>query len=71
MNQALKTAVDSPAAVAQEFLQFLPKNSFEARMGFAENFFAIINQLLPAIPDGAIAGQVKTIRQFFRKKGAS
>ncbi|NBV00447.1 MAG: SDR family oxidoreductase [Burkholderiaceae bacterium] len=71
MNQALKTAVDTPAAVAQAFMQFLPKTTFEARMGFAENFFAILNQLLPGIPDGAIAGQVKTIRQFFRKKDAS
>ncbi|WP_448211001.1 SDR family oxidoreductase [Colwellia sp. MEBiC06753] len=66
LNQALGNSVDSPEWVAEQFIQFLHKKQKRKVLGWPEKLFAKINALCPTIVDKAIAGQLKTIKQFFQ-----
>lgn len=66
LNQALGTKSDEPRDVAHLLMQFLETQAFEMKVGWPEKLFVFLNQVLPAINDKAIAGQLSTIRQFFK-----
>jgi short-subunit dehydrogenase len=67
MNAELKTAEDAPELVASEFMHFLEGSAWERTLGAKESFFVLINKLLPALPDGAIRGQLGVIRKHLPK----
>ncbi|HCY62993.1 MAG TPA: short chain dehydrogenase [Oxalobacteraceae bacterium] len=67
LNRALKTAEDTPEHVARQFVQFLDGSAWETTVGAKEAFFKFINQMLPALPDKAIAGQLSVIRKHMPK----
>lgn len=67
MNHALKTAEDTPEQVAAAFLRFLDANGWQRTLGAKERFFVLLNQLLPALPDGAIRAQLPIIRKHLPK----
>lgn len=67
MNRALKTAEDEPEQVARAFMHFLRGARWESTVGAKESFFVLLNQLLPAMPDRAILGQLRTIRKYMPK----
>ncbi len=64
MNQALGNKVDSPEFVAQELLALLKGNKVRKSVGWPEKFFARVNGVFPGLVDKAIAGKLKTIKQF-------
>lgn len=66
LNKALGTKSDEPRDVARLLMQFLETQAFEMKVGWPEKLFVFLNQVLPAINDKAIAGQLSTIRQFFK-----
>lgn len=67
MNQELKTNSDTTEFVASELMKFLKTDAFEKKLGLKESFFVFINQLLPAIPDKAILGQLPIIKKYLNK----
>jgi len=64
MNQALGTAEDSPEQVAAAFIAFLGQQGWRRTLGGKERFFVLLNQLLPALPDGALRKQLQVIRKY-------
>ena len=65
MNTALKTAMDDPAAVAAQILAAMAAGKkSEVYLGWPEKLFARINQIMPALVDGALFKQLSTIRRF-------
>jgi short-subunit dehydrogenase len=66
LNQALGTQSDEPRDVARLLINFLDTQAFEMKVGWPEKLFVFLNQVLPTINDKAIAGQLSTIRQFFK-----
>ena len=64
MNQALRTAQDTPDAVADAFRAFLSGSAATRTLGSAERFFVLVNKLLPGIPDKAIRKQLVQIRKY-------
>lgn len=64
MNRELGTAEDPPERVAQEFLEFLGTAAWEKKLGAKERFFVLMNQLLPAVPDKALRGQLPIIKRY-------
>ena len=67
MNQKLKTSSDTTEFVASELMKFLKTDSFEKKLGAKESFFVFINQVLPAITDKAILGQLPIIKKYLNK----
>jgi short-subunit dehydrogenase len=63
MNRELGTDEDTPDAVAAAFLRFLQGSAWQRTLGRKENFFVLLNKLLPALPDGAIRKQLAVIRK--------
>jgi short-subunit dehydrogenase len=67
MNGELKTAEDTPEAVAAEFIAFLEGTAWQRTLGAGERFFVLLNKLLPGLPDGAIRKQLPVIRKHLPK----
>ena len=67
MNRELKTAEDTPEAVARAFAAFLKGVAREHTLGAKESFFVFINKLLPVLPERAIRGQLSIIRKHLLK----
>jgi len=63
MNRELGNAEDLPEEVARAFIAFLSSSDWECKLGAKERFFVLMNQLFPALPDKAIAGQLPIIRK--------
>ncbi|WP_288377845.1 SDR family oxidoreductase [uncultured Massilia sp.] len=63
MNRELRTAEDSPEAVAAAFMDFLGTRAWQRTLGGQERFFVLVNKLLPGLPDGAIRKQLAVIRK--------
>lgn len=69
MNTALKIAMDDPADVAaQIFAAMAAGNKSEVYLGWPEKLFARINQIFPALVDGALRKQLATIRRFAARR---
>ena len=64
MNQALGTAVDSPARVATELMQLLASRQRRRYIGWPEKLFVRLNALLPWLVDRAIGAQRQQICNF-------
>ncbi|MGG7607221.1 SDR family oxidoreductase [Massilia sp. BKSP1R2A-1] len=67
MNRELRTAEDTPEAVAAAFLDFLGGSAWQRTLGGQERFFVLVNKLLPGLPDGAIRKQLAVIRKHLPK----
>ena len=63
MNRELKTAEDTPEAVAEAFMRFLACRAGQHTVGAKERFFVLLNKLLPGLPDNAIRKQLVQIRK--------
>lgn len=63
MNRELGTVEDTVTLVAEELRRFMDSDRGERRIGFPERLYVFINQLLPAINDRAIRGQLPVIRK--------
>jgi short-subunit dehydrogenase len=70
MNRALKTAEDSPGSVADELVKFIAARSWDRRLGFPEKLYVWLNQILPAVNDNAIRGQLPVIRKHLGQASA-
>lgn len=68
MNQALGTAMDSPARVAQALVKQLNQGRARRFLGFPEALFVRVNALLPNVVDNAIAKKWPTIQSFLTAK---
>jgi hypothetical protein len=65
MNDALGTAMDDPALVADEVLQIIDTPSGSDKyLGWPEKLFVRINALLPAVVDSSLRKQLPIIRRF-------
>jgi short-subunit dehydrogenase len=64
LNRALDTKEDSAEQVARALLPFLRARVWERKLGFPERLYVLLNQLVPAINDGAIRSQLKIIRKY-------
>lgn len=71
MNQALGTAVDSPARVASELMQLLVSHQRRRFIGWPEKFFVRLNALLPWLVDRAIGAQREQICSFATIRSAA
>lgn len=67
LNRELKTNEDSAEEVAAQFVRFLSGTRWETKIGFKESFFALVNSLLPFMPDRAIRAQLPVIRKYMPK----
>ena len=63
MNRELRTAEDTPEAVAAAFMDFLAGKAWQRTLGAKERFFVLVNKLLPGLPDNAIRKQLVQIRK--------
>jgi short-subunit dehydrogenase len=70
MNQALGTAVDTPARVAEELMRLLAGTQRRRFIGWPEKLFVRLNALLPALVDRAIGGQREQICRFAKSASA-
>src|SRR6185436_9982620 len=59
MNRELGTKEDEPHLVARKLLEFLSGKRWERKLGFPERLYVFLNQMMPALNDTAIAGQLK------------
>lgn len=64
MNQALGTAVDSPARVATDLMQLLASRQRRRYIGWPEKLFVRLNALFPSLVDRAIGAQRQQICNF-------
>lgn len=64
MNRALKSKVDSPEYVAQQFMLLLHSKKHRFVVGWPEKFFARINGMLPELVDKAFKQKTRKIKQF-------
>lgn len=67
MNDELKTTQDSPRQVARALLRFLDGGAWQRTLGAKERFFALVNAMLPGLPDSAIRAQLPVIRKHLPK----
>jgi short-subunit dehydrogenase len=67
MNRELKTAEDTPQQVAAALLRFIEGGAGQHTLGAKERFFALVNAVLPGLPDGAIRAQLPVIRKHLPK----
>lgn len=67
MNRELKTAQDSPQQVAAALLRFLDGGAWQRTLGAKERLFALLNAVLPGLPDSAIRAQLPVIRKHLPK----
>lgn len=67
LNRELHTAEDPVELVAAEFRRFLQGKRWETKIGAKETFFALVNSLVPAMPDKAIHAQLPVIRKHMPK----
>jgi hypothetical protein len=63
----LGNTMDSPEKVADKFMVFLSKNTYQKKIGLKESFFVLVNKLFPKLPDIAIGSQLKTIKKYLNK----
>jgi len=63
LNTALKTTVDTPEQVANEFLAFIKSNDPRCFVGWPEKLFARINGSFPSVVDNAIGKQLPIIQR--------
>lgn len=63
MNADMGVAVDLPQDVARQLRGFLDGSAWERKPGLKEALLVLVNQLLPALPDRAIRGQLPLIRK--------
>jgi short-subunit dehydrogenase len=68
LNREIKTAMDSPEEVAQEFIKFLFQKTWQKKIGFKESFFVFINDLFPSLPDGGIIKQLPIIKKYLQRE---
>lgn len=64
MNEATKTNMDEPDAVAAMILEAIEKDRKEAYFGFPEKLFARINGVLPGLVDNGTREQNRIARDF-------
>lgn len=65
MNDALGTAMDKPALVADALMRIVgPRPGKDKYLGWPEKLFVRINALLPAVVDNSLKKQLPVIRQF-------
>ena len=64
MNAEMHVATDNPVQVAAQLLAFLDGTAWERKPGLKEAMLVLVNQLLPALPDRAILGQLPLIRKY-------
>ena len=64
LNEELGTAMDSPAKVADELVRLLQKPARERLLGMPEKLFARLNQIVPALVDGALRRKLAVIRNY-------
>jgi len=64
LNQALKSPVDEPAAVAGAVVRALVEDRQELYLGWPEKLFVRLNGLLPGLVDRALRRQLPVIRRF-------
>ena len=64
LNEELGTAMDSPAKVADELVRLLQKPARERLLGMPEKLFARVNQIVPALVDGALRKKLAVIRNY-------
>lgn len=67
MNAELGVAVDAPEDAARQLLDFLDGPGWERKPGLKEALLVLVNQLLPALPDRAIRGQLPVIHKHMPK----
>lgn len=67
MNRELGTGEDTPEQVAAALAGFLAGKGWRRTLGAKERFFALVNAVLPALPDGAIRKQLPVIRKHLPK----
>lgn len=63
MNAEMGVALDEPADVARQLCKFIEGSAWEYKPGLKEALLALVNHLLPALPDRAIRGQLPVIRK--------
>lgn len=71
MNKALKVAMDTPESVAIAIDRTLRRSRRETYLGLPERLFALINAVLPALVDRALARQLPVIRHFATRSATS
>lgn len=69
MNRALGTREDDPEQVARLLVRFVSSTAWDRKIGFPERLYVLLNRLVPGINDGAIRGQLQTIRRFLPTAG--
>lgn len=69
MNDALGTAMDDPALVADEVMQVVRGSAkTDKYIGWPEKLFVRVNALFPGIVDNSLRKQLPTIRRFAKSK---
>ncbi|WP_306391870.1 SDR family oxidoreductase [Telluria beijingensis] len=63
LNAEMGVPVDQPQDVARQLLAFLDGAAWERKAGLREALLVLVNQLLPALPDRAIRGQLAVIQR--------
>lgn len=63
LNQALKTAVDQPEAVARQILRTIEQRRPEAQLGWPEKLLVRLNAVWPGLIDRALAPKLPLIRR--------
>lgn len=66
MNEELKVAMDDPQVVAAAIVSALRRERNESFLGWPEKLFVRLNNLLPAVVDGALRKQLPVIKRFAR-----
>lgn len=64
MNSALQVAMDRPERVAAQLIKALEKDLREVHLGWPEQLFVRLNNLLPSLLDKALRRQLPTIQHF-------
>ncbi|MCB1614864.1 MAG: SDR family oxidoreductase [Pseudomonadales bacterium] len=68
MNSELGNAMDEPAAVASEIIDFMCSSGNMRFMGWPEKLFVKINAVLPAMVSGSFMKQLPVIRRYARQE---
>jgi len=63
LNAEMGVPVDQPQDVARQLSAFLDGTAWERKAGLREALLVLVNQLLPALPDRAIRGQLAIIQR--------
>lgn len=68
LNEELRTAVDSPEAVADALLSFITDSASHRYLGWPEKLFVRLNGLFPNLVSGSIGKQLATIKNHATKQ---